>query len=164
MSAPTLAQVSDTGTLAQAVSLDCWSAQVVLPVGVSPTRLSPQAMFHSTWTEFVSWCGPQRSAVLDPYQLWPFGALGAAGLPVLRGPAVYAALGREGRCRYVGQSITVRGRFGGHAAVDGRQDRWQWVLICPLDAGVPDGTLDLAEHVASRICRPLEGERHPRRR
>jgi hypothetical protein len=133
-------------------------------VSAAPLRLSPRAAFHSTWGEFLSWCGPHRADELHALELRPFGVLGAAALPIFVGPVVYASVGRDGRCRYVGQSIAVRDRFTGHAAVPGRQDRWDWVLMCALRTDIAHGVLDRAEHVASRICRPLEGNRHPRRR
>lgn len=137
-----------------------------LTAGAAPVlaRLSPKAAFHSTWGEIVSWCGPRVDTGHDPFTLHPFAALGAGALPPLLGPVVYSALGRDGRCYYVGQSTNVRDRFRGHACVPGRQGRWEWILLCALRDDIIHGTLDKAERIASKICRPLEGERHPRRR
>lgn len=135
------------------------SAPAVPPL----TRLGREGAFASTWKEFLDWLGRNLADGADPWLLYPFGLLGAGALPNLFGPVVYAAITDRGQCRYVGQSWDVGGRFARHAGVDGRQERWAYVLVCPL-GGVPEGFLDRAEAVAALLCRPVEGHRHPRLR
>jgi hypothetical protein len=116
------------------------------------------------WGAFLTALGPTLADDADPWVLHPFGLLGAKALPDAPAPAVYAALNLDGECRYVGQTVDIRGRFRGHESDAGKRQHWNYVLVATLRPDIAHPVLGNAETTARRLCRPVEGVRTPRLR